>query len=102
MSTLTDQSDRGVAAPAAWPPDHCRVAGAVVLTKHEAFAACELLAAGERVLVGAGRSDDARPLGLLFDLIEDRLMQRDRSMAPVPAAGYSPSGSNCKASELMQ
>jgi hypothetical protein len=45
----------------------------VHLTKHEVFGACQALADADQVLVAAGRVDEARALGDLFELLEDRL-----------------------------
>jgi hypothetical protein len=45
----------------------------VHLTKREAFDACQALADADRVLVAAGGTLEARALGDLFELLEDRL-----------------------------
>jgi hypothetical protein len=45
----------------------------VVLTKHEAFEACETCADVERTLRLEGLIEEARRLSCLFDLIEGRL-----------------------------
>jgi hypothetical protein len=45
----------------------------VQLTKQEVFEACQALADADPVLVAAGRADEARALGDLFELLEDRL-----------------------------
>jgi hypothetical protein len=45
----------------------------VHLTKQEVFGACQALADADPVLVAAGRVDQARALGDLFELLEDRL-----------------------------
>lgn len=51
-----------------------RFAGAVHLTKHEVFTACQALADADRQLVRTGRTAEAAALGDLFDLLEDRLV----------------------------
>ncbi len=53
----------------------------VWLTKQEAFDACQALADADRVLVAAGTIYEARVLGDLFELLEDRMTRP----APVPA-----------------
>jgi hypothetical protein len=45
----------------------------VYLTKQEVFAACQALADADRVLVAAGTIHQARALGDLFELLEDRM-----------------------------
>ena len=45
----------------------------VWLTKLEVFAACQALADADRVLARSGRGCEARALGDLFELFEDRL-----------------------------
>ncbi len=47
--------------------------GRVHLTKQEVFEACQALADADPVLVAAGCVDEARALGDLFELLEDRL-----------------------------
>ncbi len=54
--------------------------GRVHLTKQEVFEACQALADADPVLVAAGRVDEARALGDLFELLEDRLT--DPSLPP--------------------
>jgi hypothetical protein len=54
-------------------PDSVRFEPTVCLTKTEIFAACQALADADRVLVGAGRLDEATALGDLFELFEERL-----------------------------
>ncbi len=49
-------------------------AKAVVLTKREAFEACEACADGERALLRTGRAAEAGRLAALFELIEARLV----------------------------
>jgi hypothetical protein len=68
------------------------------LTKVEVFEACQALAAADPVLVAAGRLDEARALGDLFELLEDRLTAPDH---PVPAT-YDCSGRYSMDSELTQ
>lgn len=48
----------------------------VVLTKEEAFGACQALADAGRVLVQAGGTEEADSLGSLFVLLEERLATR--------------------------
>jgi hypothetical protein len=47
---------------------------AVVLTKSEAFEACEACAEAERALLRTGRAAEAGRLAALFELIEARLV----------------------------
>jgi hypothetical protein len=47
---------------------------AVVLTKREAFEACEVCAEAERALLRSGRAPEAGRLAALFELIESRLV----------------------------
>ena len=49
-------------------------ATAVVLTKREAFEACEACAEAERALLRTGRAAEAGRLAALFELIEARLV----------------------------
>jgi hypothetical protein len=61
---------------AAYAPERpvpATVHGRVQLTKREVFEACQALADADPVLVGAGGVDEARALGDLFELLEDRL-----------------------------
>jgi len=51
-----------------------RFAPAVVLTKREAFEACEVCAEVERALLRAGRVVDAARAAALFELLESRLV----------------------------
>ena len=46
----------------------------VVLSKEEAFSACQALADAGRVLVRTGGTDEADSLGSLFVLLEERLV----------------------------
>jgi hypothetical protein len=46
----------------------------VVLSKEEAFTACQALADAGRMLVRSGGLDEADSLGTLFDLLEERLV----------------------------
>ncbi len=46
----------------------------VVLTKGEAFDACEACARAERALVRSGRTAEAELMAALFELIEGRLV----------------------------
>jgi hypothetical protein len=66
-----DGSSERPTATAATP---VRFAATLTLTKHEAYAACEVLASAERALVRAGRPEPAAALGQLFDLLEQRLV----------------------------
>jgi hypothetical protein len=47
----------------------------VVLSKEEAFDACQALADAGRLLVRSGGLDEADSLGSLFDLLEERLVR---------------------------
>jgi hypothetical protein len=49
-------------------------ATAIVLTKREAFEACEACAAAERALLRTGRAAEAGRLAALFELLEARLV----------------------------
>jgi hypothetical protein len=46
----------------------------VILSKEEAFTACQALADAGRMLVRSGGLDEADSLGTLFDLLEERLV----------------------------
>jgi hypothetical protein len=46
----------------------------IVLTKREAFEACEVCAEVERVLLRAGRGVEAARIAALFELFESRLV----------------------------
>jgi hypothetical protein len=46
----------------------------VILSKEEAFTACQALADAGRILVRSGGLDEADSLGTLFDLLEERLV----------------------------
>ncbi len=46
----------------------------VILSKDEAFEACQALADASRVLVRSGGVDEADSLGSLFQLLEERLV----------------------------
>jgi hypothetical protein len=48
----------------------------VVLSKEEAFGACQALADAGRALVRAGGNEEADSLGSLFVLLEERLVTR--------------------------
>ena len=51
-----------------------RFSTAIVLTKREAFEACEACAEAERALLRNGRAAEAGRLAALFELIESRLV----------------------------
>lgn len=59
-----------------WEEVPVRFGPRVVLTKEEAFGACQTLADAGRVLVRSGRSAEADLLCSLFTLIEERLVTR--------------------------
>jgi hypothetical protein len=46
----------------------------VILSKEEAFGACQALADAGRVLVRSGGFEEADSLGSLFELLEERLV----------------------------
>ncbi len=46
----------------------------VILTKEEAFGACQTLADAGRLLVRAGGHEEADSLGSLFELLEERMV----------------------------
>ncbi len=48
----------------------------VILSKEEAFGACQALADAGRLLVRTGDHEEADSLGSLFDLLEERLVTR--------------------------
>jgi hypothetical protein len=50
-----------------------RLRPSVALTKGEAIDACQALADADLALVEVGRESEARALGILFELFEDRL-----------------------------
>jgi hypothetical protein len=50
-----------------------RFASAVVLSKREAFEACEVYAEAERTWLRAGRAVEAARAAALFELLESRL-----------------------------
>lgn len=54
--------------------DRVSFSRAVVLTKREAFEACEACADAERALLRTGRAAEAGRLAALFELIEARLI----------------------------
>jgi hypothetical protein len=51
-----------------------RFGARVVLSKEEAFGACQALADANRILVRSGGLVEADSLGSLFDLLEERLV----------------------------
>lgn len=55
-------------------------AGAVHLSKQEAFAACQALADADRFLLRAGCTEAARALGDLFELLEERMVADEASV----------------------
>jgi hypothetical protein len=50
-----------------------RLSPSVALSKGEAIDACQALADADHALTEAGRQREARALGMLFELFEDRL-----------------------------
>jgi hypothetical protein len=76
--TVTQPSIRptpGATGPAgaAGAGDRIRFAPSVLLTKAEAFGACQALADADRVLLKSGLTTEAAALGDLFELLEQRL-----------------------------
>ncbi len=65
-------------SPNAGPRGPVRIRPSVVLTKSEAFAACQVLADADRCLVRAGRLGEADALCDLFELLEARMAEVDR------------------------
>jgi hypothetical protein len=55
-------------------PEQVRFASAVVLSKREAFGACQACADAERELLRSGRAAEAAGVAALFELIEGRLV----------------------------
>lgn len=76
----------------AWVP--VRFIPSVRLSRSEAFAVCQALADAEPFLRRAGRHPEARGLGDLFELLEDRLTG--------PGRVQSLSGANSSESEFTQ
>jgi len=66
----------GLGQPARPTPSPVRFGPLVVLTKEEAFNACQSLADAGRVLVREGGSTEADSLCSLFTLLEGRLVDR--------------------------
>jgi hypothetical protein len=60
------------------PRGPLRIRPSVVLTKSEAFAACQVLADADRCLVRAGLLGEADALCDLFELLEARMAAVDR------------------------
>jgi hypothetical protein len=54
--------------------EYARFSLAVVLSKREAFEACEACAEAERALLRGGRGAEAGRIAALFELIEARLV----------------------------
>jgi len=74
-----------------------RFASAVVLTKREAFEACEAIAESERRLLRSGHAAHAARLSALFELIESRLVAdctkgNDQSSFDAPSTKPTTSG----------
>ena len=67
-----------VAAHPGWD-GRVRPVPTVRMTKSEVFAACQALADADRCLLRAGHLSEARSLGDLFDLFEERLFAVDQS-----------------------
>jgi hypothetical protein len=74
-----------------------RFVAAVCLTKREAFDACQALADADRFLLRAGQQEEARALGDLFELLEERLSARRP-----PGRTQASSGSKASDSEFTQ
>ncbi len=75
---MIEISDAPTGAPAGGPTERpgtvpARLLVRVHLTKQEVFEACQALADADPALVAAGCVDQARALGDLFELLEDRL-----------------------------
>ena len=71
MHELTAVVDDFTPAPLGRP---LRFSQRVVLSKEEAFRACQALADAGRVLVRSGGASEADTLGSLFSLLEERLV----------------------------
>ena len=69
-----------VATQPGWD-DRVRPAPTVRMDKGEVFAACQALADADRCLLRAGHLSEARALGDLFELFEERLFAFDQSGA---------------------
>lgn len=81
------------------------------LSKTEVFAACQVLADADRLLLRSGALREAEALADLFELFEERLAlgsrcptQSDASLSVASSAGSvaSSAGSNSMESELTQ
>jgi hypothetical protein len=75
----------------------------VLLSKGEAFEACQALADADRALLRAGRIGEADALGDLFELLEQRLsVVRWGPQAPAPDGAPPASGRYSIDNELTQ
>ena len=93
-------------------PDHrVRFTPSVILTREEAFDACQALADADRCLIGLGHGVEATALGALFDLLEDRLTATQalpfqalpvEALASTVLSGQALSGSYSMESEFTQ
>ncbi len=93
-SAPTPDVEDAAVAPAA------RFAAGVWFTKAEVFSACQVLADADRRLIRSGSTDEARALGDLFELLEDRLSSS--AAQPAPSAPLSEPGSYSSAREFTQ
>jgi len=64
-----------------------RFTTSVVLSKKEAFEACEACAEAERALLRTGRAAEAMRVAALFELLEGRLVSDARATPPAEIAG---------------
>jgi hypothetical protein len=71
--TMTHVSVTDLARTSTETHDRIRFAPSVLLTKAEAFGACQALADADRQLLRSGRISEATALGDLFELLEQRL-----------------------------
>ncbi len=84
------------------PTHPVRFSESVLLTKREAFDACQALADADRFLLRAGQKEEAGALGDLFELLEERLTTAGPGPEPASACPQPRSGSNSSDNELTQ
>ncbi|HEX3981185.1 MAG TPA: hypothetical protein VHW93_08175 [Acidimicrobiales bacterium] len=70
---MTTLDPTGVPAAPGTGPSAVSFVPQIRLTKREVFDACQALADADRVLVAAGSTAEARALGDLFELLEQRM-----------------------------
>ena len=73
---MPGRSPRTDPVPDRRAPAPLHVGVRVILSKDEAFGACQALADAGRILVRSGGLEEADSLGSLFELLEERLVDR--------------------------